>query len=191
MQHDKSEHTLATRTALARLRELGLLGIRLLGKIGRIVIILVLVLLSYPVLELIIEYGRTHSDAYQVATQFAVNNSDVLQVTGRVATVQFDNRFNFHFCGEQADYTLKLTGELADVILQIQVKYLADSWIVTEAALRMANHTTRFIKQTTTDWSVDADVSGLYPFLWRNACYATSFPPMLSGTSGSIPQPFY
>lgn len=111
-----------------------------------------------------------------MAKQFAVTNSDVIQVTGPVSKVLLDNRFNFHFCGDQADYTLELTGEHADVILQIQLKYLADSWVITEAALRMANHTTRFIRQTTADWSVDADASGLYPFLWRNACYATSFP---------------
>lgn len=182
MQPDKKERRLSKCTLLKKVRELGVLGLGILVKIGRVVIILVLVLLSYPVLELMIEYGRTHSEAYHVARHFAVTNSDVLQVTGPVFSVRIDNRFNFHFCGKQADYTLDLRGEHADVILQIQVKELADSWVVTEAALRMANHTTRFIRQTTTDWSVDADAAGLYPFLWRNACYATSFPPMLSGT---------
>lgn len=182
MQHDKGERRLSKRTLVKKVGQLGVLGFGVLVKIGRVVIILVLVLLSYPVLEFIIEYGRTHSEAYHVATQFAVTNSDVLQVTGPVSSVRIDNRFNFHFCGKQADYTLDLTGEHADVILQIQVKNLADSWVVTEAVLRRANHTTRFIRQTTTDRSVDADAYGLYPFLWKNACYATSFPPMLSGT---------
>ncbi len=173
-------------TLLKKGRELGVLGLGVLVKIGRVVIILVLVLLSYPVLEFIIEYGRTHSEAYHVATQFAVTNSDVLQVTGPVSSVRIDNRFNFHFCGKQADYTLDLTGEHADVILKIQVKDLADSWVVAEAVLRTAGHPPRVIRQTTADWRMDPDTAGLYPFLWRNACYATSFPPMLSGTSGGI-----
>lgn len=147
-------------------------------------IILVLVLLSYPVLELIIKYGRTHSDAYQLATQFAVNNSDVFQVTGAVSKVRLDNRFNFHFCSRQADYTLDLTGEKAKATLQIQVKYIADSWVVTEAALSTADHTTLAIRQASKDWGSDSASAGLYPFLWKKACYATSFPPMLSGTFG-------
>ncbi len=184
MQHDKAEHTLSKHPLFKKMRELGLLGIRLLGKIGRLVIILVLVLLSYPVLELIIEYGRTHSDAYHVATQFAVNNSDVFQVTGLVAKVRLDNRFNFHFCGNQADYNLDLTGEKAVATLQIQVKYIADSWIVTEAALIRESHEAIPIQQTTKDWGSDSTSAGLYPFLWKKACYATSFPPMLSGTFG-------
>lgn len=184
MQHDKAEHTLSQHPLLKKLRELGLLGIRLLGKIGRFVIILVLVLLSYPVLELMIESGRTLSDAYQMATQFAVNNSDVFQVTGPVSKVRLDNRFNFHFCSRQADYSLDLTGKKADATLQIQVKYLSDSWVVTEAALSTADHTTLAIRQTTTDWGSDSTSAGLYPFLWKKACYATSFPPMLSGTFG-------
>lgn len=182
MQPDKKERCLSKCTLLKKVRELGVLGLGVFVKIGRVVIILVLVVLSYPVLEFMIEYGRTHSEAYHVARQFAVTNSDVIQVTGPVSTVRIDNRFNFHFCSKQADYTLDLTGEHATVILQIQVKYLADSWVVTEAALRMANHTTRFLTQTTTNWNVDADATGFYPFLWRNACYATSFPPSLSGT---------
>ncbi len=186
MQHDKGESSWSKCTLLKKVRELGVLGLRVLVKIGRVVIILVLVLLSYPVLEFIIEYGRARSEAYHVATQFAVTNSDVLRVTGPVSSVRIDNRFNFHFCGKQADYTLDLTGELADVILQIQVKDLADSWVVTEAALRTAGHPPRVIRQTTTDWYADADEARVYPFLWRNACYATSFPPMLTGTSGGI-----
>lgn len=184
MQHGKPDDPLPRRTPWKEMRRLGLLGLGVLVKIGRVVIILVLVVLSYPVLEFIIEYGRTHSEAYHVATQFAVTSSDVLQVTGPVSSVRIDNRFNFHFCGKQADYTLDLTGENADTTLQVQVKDLADAWVVTEAVMRMANHTTRFIRQTTTDWSVDADADGIYPFLWKNACYGTSFPPMLSGTLG-------
>ncbi len=186
MQPDKKERCLSKCTLLKKVRELGVLGLGVFVKIGRVVIILVLVVLSYPVLEFMIEYGRTHSEAYHVARQFAVTNSDVIQVTGPVSTVRIDNRFNFHFCSKQADYTLDLTGEHATVILQIQVKYLADSWVVTEAVLRTAGHPPRVIRQTTTDWYADADEARVYPFLWRNACYATSFPPSLSGTSGGI-----
>ena len=182
IQHGKAEDPLPRRTPSKEMRRLGVLGLGVLVKIGRVVIILVLVVLSYPVLEFIIEYGRTQSEAYQVAKQFAVTNSDVIQVTGPVSKMRLDNKFNFHFCSRQADYTLDLTGEHADATLQIQVKYLADSWIVTEAALRTADHTTRSIRQTTTDWGSDSTSAGLYPFLWRDACYATSFPPRLSGT---------
>ncbi len=182
MDDDKGESSWSKRTLLKKGRELGVLGLGVLVKIGRVVIIFMLIVLSYPVLELMIEYGRTHSEAYHVATQFAVTNSDVLQVTGSVSSVRIDNRFNFHFCGKQADYTLDLTGERADVILQVQMKELADSWVVTEAALRTAGHPPRVIQQTTTDWYADADEVRVYPFLWRNACYATSFPPMLRGT---------
>jgi hypothetical protein len=154
-------------------------------KIGRGVIILVLVVLSYPVLELVIEYGRTKSDAYQAATQFALNNPVVSRVTGPVSKVRIDNRFNFRFCSRQGDYTLDLTGEHADATLQIQVQYLAESWVVTEAVLHTADHTTHSIRQTTTDWRTDAtSIWPNSPFLWKNACYGTSFPPMLSGTFG-------
>lgn len=186
MQHDQAQNTLSKRTILKKMRELGLLGLRVLGKLGRIVIILVLALLSYPLLEVIIEYCRSQSDAYQAAKQFAVTNSDVIQVTGPVSKVRIDNRFNFRFCSRQADYTVDLTGENANAILQIQVQYLADSWVVTEAALHTGDHITHSIRQTTTDWGTDATSSAWpdSPFLWNNACYATSFPPMLSGTFG-------
>lgn len=182
MQPDKKECRLSKCTLVKKVRQLWVLGLGVLVKIGRVVIILVLVLLSYPILEFMIEYGRTQSEAYHVATQFAVTNSDVLQVTGPVSSIRIDNRFNFHFCGKQADYTLDLTGEKVDAVLQIQVQYRNEFWVVTEAALRMVGHPPRVIRQTTADWYADANEARVYPFLWRNACYATSFPPMLSGT---------
>lgn len=182
MQSDNTENRCSNHPPRNNMKELGALALGLLRKIGGIAIILVLVVLSYPVLELVIEYCRAQSEAYHAATQFAVTNSDVTRVTGPVSTVRIDNRFNFHFCGKQADYTLELTGENADATLQIQVKYLEGSWGVTEAVLYTADHTTRVLRQTTTDWSVDSSKAGFNPFLWKNACYATSFPPMVSGT---------
>ena len=185
MQHDNVERLVSKRTVRNTIRELGALGLRELMKIGRGVIILVLIVLSYPVLEFVIEYGRTHSDAYHVATQFALNNPVVSRVTGPVLKIQIDNRFNFHFCSRQADYTMNLTGENADATLQIQVQYLGESWVVTEAVLHTADHNNHSIKQTTTDWRTEATSTWREsPFLWNNACYGTSFPPMFSGTFG-------
>lgn len=180
MQPGKAEYPLFKRTPWKEMKRLGMLGLGVLVKIGRIVIIFVLIVLSYPVLELMIEYGRTHSDAYHMARQFAVTNAEVLQVTGPVSTVRIDNRFNFHFCSNQADYTMDLTGEKANAILQIQVKYGEETWDVLEAVLITESHEAIPIQQTTT-WDSDSDSTEIYPFLWKNACYATSFPPRLSG----------